>query len=129
MRTIAGLSGKQRPSKDKILRVGYDNEHTFQRIEPFSSGSVEPYMQYLMESLPHEHDCHAIHRGISGGSETWSVIPQLSNCNNFLTNLGRPRPSPTGNGYSVLLAVCSAICSASFWSRSANLYGAEHFGE
>ena len=34
-----------------------------------------------------------------------------------------------GNGYSVLLAVCSAICPASFWSRSANLYGAEHFGE
>ena len=34
-----------------------------------------------------------------------------------------------GNGYSVLLAVCSAICSASFWSHSANLYGAEHFGE
>ena len=28
-----------------------------------------------------------------------------------------------GNGYSVLLAVCSAICPASFWSRSANLYG------
>ena len=34
-----------------------------------------------------------------------------------------------GNGYFVLLAVCSAICPASFWSRSANLYGAEHFGE
>jgi hypothetical protein len=34
-----------------------------------------------------------------------------------------------GNGYSVLLAVCSAICPASFWSRSANLYWAEHFGE
>jgi hypothetical protein len=34
-----------------------------------------------------------------------------------------------GNGYSVLLAVCSAICPASFWSRSANFYGAEHFGE
>jgi len=34
-----------------------------------------------------------------------------------------------GNGYSVLLAVCSAICPASFWSHSANLYGAEHFGE
>ncbi len=34
-----------------------------------------------------------------------------------------------GNGYSVLLAVCSAICPANFWSRSANLYGAEHFGE
>jgi hypothetical protein len=36
---------------------------------------------------------------------------------------------PPGNGYSVLLAVCSAICPASFWSRSANLYWAEHFGE
>jgi hypothetical protein len=34
-----------------------------------------------------------------------------------------------GNGYSVLLAVCSAICPASFWLRSANLYRAEHFGE
>jgi hypothetical protein len=34
-----------------------------------------------------------------------------------------------GNGYSVLLAVCSAICPASFWSYSANLYGVEHFGE
>jgi len=34
-----------------------------------------------------------------------------------------------GNGYSVLLAACSAFCPASFWSRSANLYGAEHFGE
>ena len=40
-----------------------------------------------------------------------------------------PPKKEKGNGYSVLLAVCSAISPASFWSRSANLYGAEHFGE
>jgi hypothetical protein len=43
--TIAELSGKQQPSDGKISHVGYDNEHTFQCIVTFSSGSTEPYMQ------------------------------------------------------------------------------------
>ena len=42
---IAGLSGEQQHSKSEVSRVGYDNEHTFQHIVPFSSGSAKSHMR------------------------------------------------------------------------------------
>ncbi len=50
---IAGLSGEQQHSKSEVSHFGYDNEHTFRRIVPFSSGSVKSHTRtFFMGSIP-----------------------------------------------------------------------------
>ena len=76
-----------------------------------------------------DHVPHRAPRGARGGASPLLGDAMGEGHGRDASELGDHDVRSSGNGYSVLLAVCSAICPASFWSRSANLYWAEHFGE